>query len=100
MSDSVDIKKRKLTLNRETLTVMTADELTNVNGGTWSQVVKWSIKSVRWASEAFGISTAVKETVDMTKGGGGPQKGNDPAPPKLPPIAQSRYYKTPGGCAD
>jgi len=96
MSDnSGEIKKRKLTLNRETVTVMTADQLADVNGGHWT---KYVIKGIRVVSEVFGISTAAKEGYDALKSdgnkGGG---GGGPPPPKMP---ASRYYKTPGGCAD
>ena len=107
MSDSSEIKKRKLSLDRETLTVMTADDLANVNGGTWGQAIKqsikWSVKSVRVVSEVFGISTAVKEGADMIKGQGGNGGGNNNGGMKdggFKQAPQTRIQATPGNCVD
>jgi hypothetical protein len=102
MSENGEIKKRKLTLNRETLTVMSSDELANVaGGGAWSQAIKWTIKGIRYASEVFGITSAAKEGYDAIKsqgGGGGQGGGKQPAP--APRIPASRQLATPGGCTD
>jgi hypothetical protein len=102
MSEDGEIKKRKLTLNRETLTVLSANDLADVQGGHWvKEAFKWSLKSVRVVSEVFGISTAAKEGYDAIKshggGGGGQKGGGNDTHLKMP---QSRYFKTPGGCAD
>jgi hypothetical protein len=85
-----DMKKRKLTLNRETLTPMQSDELANVNGGTgWFCVsargIYQSIKVVSNLYSAYEASRAVSNAVSRPGGGGAPR---------------SRAQMTPGGCAD
>ena len=95
MGDNGEIKKRKLSLNRETVMVLQSNDLEDVHGGTgWGksikESVKWSWKSVKWLLSAKEVYDSAKASYDAIKdangGGGGAPK--------------SRYYRTPGGCAD
>jgi hypothetical protein len=62
-------KIKKLSLQRESLTPLTASELDDVHGGTWTAVARTIVPVTKWLTRNACPSVAIELTTKLLPGG-------------------------------